>query len=614
MERTLVALWFADIAGYSAHAAEDESSALALVEVLQQVSRETVPRHNGRIVKFVGDAVLAQFPSAELAVRSAIALRTGYIRKALVEGRTQNLRIGVHLADVAVASDGDLYGDGVNAAARIQQAAEPGQIVVSQDVWRQLRSRRDFDFQRLGERSLKGIGSIDLYLVDAESDGSVVRATAAEKRPAGEEEQVIRSLGVLPFADLSAERDQEYFGDGLAEEILNALTKIRGLHVPARTSCFAFRGLSLDVREIAGRLGVEALLEGSIRKFGQRLRINVQLIDARNGYQLWSDRFDRETADIFAVQDEIASHVVNALGLSLEQRLVQPSTTSVEAYEFYLRGRKLFQKWTRENIGLGRQMFERAVAIDPNFAAAWAGLATAHVHLFGCDDEPHLEKAREASARALKLDPRSAEAHVAAGQGSSMEQHYAEAAAQFERAIELDPTLFDAHYYYARSCFKNGDLEKALRLFQQARSLRPDDHQAAYLEALVLTKLGRGGEARAACERALQLSKQHLELYPDDARTFVLGAGALGRLGDIDQAKKWAARAMSLAIDDDAILYNAGCALALVGETEPALDALERALAAGLAGGDWVRHDPDWELLRDEPRFQALIQRLTARR
>jgi adenylate cyclase len=614
MERTLVALWFADIAGYSAHAAGDESGALALVDVLQRVSRETVPRHNGRIVKFVGDAVLAQFPSTELAVRCAIALRTGYTGQALVGGRTQNLRIGVHLADVAVAADGDLYGDGVNAAARIQEAAEPGQVVVSQDVWRQLRSRRNFSFEHLGERSLKGIGSIDLYVVNVESGSTIVTSNAPQGKPAVEGKQVVRSLGVLPFADLSAERDQEYFGDGLAEEILNALTKFRGLHVPARTSCFAFRGLSLDARDIGRRLGVEALLEGSVRKSGQRLRISVQLIDARNGYHLWSDRFDRETADIFAIQDEIASHIVSALGLSLEQHLVQRSTDSVEAYEFYLRGRKLFQKWTRENIRLGREMFERAVAIDPNFAAAWAGLATAHVHLFGCDNEPHLEKAREASARALKVDPQSAEAYVAAGQGSSMEQRYAEAAAQFERAIELDPTLFDAHYYYARSCFKSGDLEKALRLFQQARSLRPDDHQSVYLQALVLTKLGRGDEARAAYERALQSSRQQLELYPDDARTFVLGAGALARLGEIDQAKEWAARAMSLAADDDAILYNAGCALAVVGEKKPALDALERAIAAGLSGGDWVRHDPDWELLRDEPRFQALVERLAGRR
>jgi adenylate cyclase len=255
-------------------------------------------------------------------------------------------------------------------------------------------------------------------------------------------------------------------------------------------------------------------------------------------------------------------------------------------------------------------MFERAVAIDPNFAAAWAGLATAHVHLFGCDSEPHLQKAREASVRALKLDAQSAEAHVAAGQGLSMEQRYAEAAAEFERAIELDPTFFDAHYYYARSCFKSGDLEKSLRLFQQAQRARPDDYQPLYLEALVLMQLGRHDEARKAYQRSLEFTTKYLDLYPDDARLLVLGAGALARLGETERAKEWAERAISLARDDDAILYNAGCALAVVGEEERALDALERAINAGLAGGDWLLQDPDWEQLRDHSRFQILVQRL----
>jgi adenylate cyclase len=406
MDRTLVALWFADIAGYSAYAAEDESGALCLIEILQELSRETIPHYRGRLVKFVGDAVLARFPSTELAVRAAMALSASYKDRSAATGATQNLRIGVHLADVAVAPDGDLYGDGVNAAARIQEAAEPGQVLISQDVWRQLRGRRQFRFEHLGDRSLKGIGVISLYVADAEHDAARVPSSSAtmDSRPSEKQTRTIRSLAVLPFADLSAEHDQEYFGDGVAEEILNALTKIGGLHVPARTSCFAFRGLNLDARDIGQRLGVEALLEGSVRKAGQRLRISVQLIDARNGYQLWSERFDREVADIFTIQDEIATRVLNALGLSLGQReerhLIKASTGNVEAYEFYLRGRKLFQKWTRENINLARQMFERAVAIDPNFAAAWAGLATAHVHLFGCDNKPHLEKAREASARA----------------------------------------------------------------------------------------------------------------------------------------------------------------------------------------------------------------------
>ena len=614
MERTLVALWFADIGGYSAHAAEDESGALRLVQVLQELASETVPQFRGRIVKFVGDAVLAQFPSAELAVRAAITLSNGYIQRSEAIGRIEHLRIGVHLADVAVAADGDLYGDGVNTAARIQEAAEPGQVVISQDVWRQLRRRREFRFEHLGDRSLKGIGSMNLYVAMMESVAtSVSKPREMDNLRSQAQMTAIRSLAVLPFADLSAERDQEHFGDGVAEEILNALAKIGDLRVPARTSCFAFRGLSLDARDIGRRLGVEALLEGSVRKAGQRLRITVQLIDSRNGYQLWSERFDREVADIFAIQDEIASSVVTALGLSVDQRekrhLVKTSTADVEAYEFYLRGRKLFQKWTRENISLAQEMFERAVALDQNFAAAWAGLATAHVHLHGCDTEPHLEKAREASARALKLDPQSAEAHVAAAQGLSMEQRYDDAAAEFEQAIDLDPTLFDAHYYYARSCFKGGDLEKSLRLFRQAQSVRPDDYQAVYLEALVLMQLRGWNEAREAYQRGLESSRKHLALNPHDARAYVLGAGAFARLGETQRAKEWAERAMLLDPDNLNMKYNFACMLVTaLHDYEGALDLLDPLFDRMRADVmHWVKTDPDLDPVRDHPRFKAML-------
>ena len=612
----LVALWFADIVGYSARAAKDERGALQLVEILQALSRSTVQRYEGRVVKFMGDAVLAEFPSTELAVRAATVLSQQYAEESARTGRAHDLRIGVHVGDVAMSSDGDLYGDGVNAAARVEAAAEAGQVVVSEDVWRQIRGREGFCFEPLGDRPLKGIGSIGLYAVTADEGATTLSVsnveTKAQRREQGEGK--IRSLAVLPFADLSAEHNQEYFGDGVAEEILNALAKIEGLHVPARTSCFAFRGASVDARDIGRRLGVEAFLEGSIRKAGNRVRITVQLIDARKGSHVWSERFDREIDDIFVIQDEIACSVIRSLGLSLTQReerdLTKRSTTSVEAYEFYLRGRKLFQKWTRQNIGLAREMFQRATEIDPDFAGAWAGLATAHVHLSGSDSEPHLEKAREASARALKLDPHLAEAHVAAGQGFSMEKRYADAAKEFERAIELEPTLFDAHYYYARACFKSGDLEKSLRLFEQAQRIRPEDHESVYLVALALTKLGRHDEARRTQERALERVRKYLDLNPDEARPYVLGAGALARLGDAERARQWIERALSLAPDDDAILYNAGCALAVLGEKERALDALERALDAGLAGGDWVPQDPDWERLRDHPRSQALVARL----
>jgi len=618
LSRRLVAVWFADIVGYSARAAEDETGALGLVEILQTLSRETVRRYGGRVVKFLGDAVLTEFPSTDLAVRAAVALNIEYAGKSIASGGVHRLRIGVHVGDVAVGADGDLYGDAVNVAARIQEAAEPGQVVLSRDVWQQLRSRRDFRFQSLGDRSLKGIAPTTLYVVTLEENAakSTPPSIAETNQTPEERKKAIRSVAVLPFADLSAEGDQEYFCDGIAEEILNALGKVGGLHVPARTSCFAFRGASMDARVIGERLGVEAFLEGSIRKARNRVRIIVQLIDARHGDHLWSERFDRELEDIFAIQDEIAHSVITGLGLSLtsreERRLLTSSTDNVQAYEFYLRGRKLFQKWTRQNIEFARQMFERAIKLDPGFAAAWAGLATAHVHLFSWRGrEPDLDNARTASSRALELDPELAEAHIAAGQGLSMDQRYADAAAEFERAIELDPALFDAYYYYARSCFKAGDLENALRLFRQAQSVRPEDYQSCALMSLVLRQLGRRDEARDADQIAFASVTRHLDLNPDDARAYSLGAGVLGRLGDVERAKQWSEQALSLASDDDAVIYNAACALAVLGEIDRALDALELAIDAGLTGGDWVPRDPDWERLRDHPRFQALAKQLS---
>ena len=505
----LVALWFADIAGYSERSAQDERGALQLIEILQTLSRSIVQRYDGRVVKFLGDAVLAEFPSTEMAVRAAAALSKEYAQESTKTGRAHDLRIGVHVGDVAVDTDGDLYGDCVNAAARIEAAVDPGQVVVSEDVWRQIRGREGLRFQALGNRSLKGVGLIDLYAVTLDESPTAVGISDATGARPDQRQEKIRSIAVLPFADLSAERDQEYFSDGVAEEILNALSKVGGLHVPARTSCFAFRGTALDARQIANRLGVETLLDGSVRKVGKRVRISVQLIDAANGYQLWSERFDREIEDIFAIQDEIARSVLESLGLALTEpekfRFLKPSTANIEAYESYLRGRKLYHKWTRQNVKFARQMFERAVEIDPDFAAAWAGLANAYVDLFRWSREPRdLEDAQRASEHALKLNPNSAEAHVSVGQALAIQRRFSEAAIAFDRAIEEDPTLYEAYYLYGRAMFESGEVEKAVNMFQKAQSVRPDDYESRVLRAQALTELGRQDEARHANEDAVQ--------------------------------------------------------------------------------------------------------------
>jgi adenylate cyclase len=550
-----------------------------------------------------------------MAVRAAAALSKEYTQESGKTGRAHDLRIGIHVGDVAVDADGDLYGDCVNAAARIEAVVDPGQVVVSEDVWRQIRGREGLRFEALGNRSLKGVGLIDLYAAILEESSTASRILAGGGERPDQRKEKIRSIAVLPFADLSAERDQEHFSDGVAEEILNALTKVRGLHVPARTSCFAFRGVSLDARDIGRRLGVETLLDGSIRKAGKRVRISVQLIDANNGYQLWSERFDREIEDIFAIQDEIARSVLESLGLALtereEFRFLKPSTTNIEAYEFYLRGRKLYHKWTRQSVEFARQMFERAVKIDPGFAAAWAGLANAYVDLFRWSREPRdLEEARRASEHALKLDPNSAEAHASAGQALGIQRRFSEAAVEFERALKEDPTLFEAYYLYGRLLFESGDIENSAKLFKKAQSVRPDDYQSRCFLAAALTELGRLDEALHAGRLAVESIEKYLELNPDEARPYSLGAIAVNRLGDRERAKRWCEQAMQLAPNDPLVLYNAACNLAMLGESDRALDGLERAIEAGVAVGDWIHHDPDVATLRGHPRFQAIVKRI----
>jgi tetratricopeptide (TPR) repeat protein len=341
----------------------------------------------------------------------------------------------------------------------------------------------------------------------------------------------------------------------------------------------------------------------------------VQLVDANNGYQLWSERFDREIEDIFVIQDEIARSVLESLGLALtereEFRFLKPSTMNIEAYEAYLRGRKLYHKWTRQSVEFARQMFERAVKIDPEFTAAWAGLANAHVDLFRWGRNPRdLEEAQRASERALKLDPNSAEAHVSVGQALGIKRRYAEAVIAFDRAIEEDPTLFEAYYLYGRVLFESGDIEKSAKLFEKARRVRPDDYQSPCLLGMALTQLGRLDEARHADQLAVESIEKYLELNPDEARAYSLGANSAMRLGDKDRSKRWCQQAIELAPYDPLVLYNAACNLALLGEGEHALDGLERALEAGVAVGEWIKHDPDFESLRNHPRFQAIVKRI----
>jgi adenylate cyclase len=422
------------------------------------------------------------------------------------------------------------------------------------------------------------------------------------------------SVAVLPFANLSADPDNEYFTDGLTEELINALANVEGLRIPARTSVYALKGTNLDVQEIGSRLGVDNILEGSVRKAGDKLRISAQLIKVSDGFNLWSETYDREFSDVFVIQDEIADNIVEALQLTLspmeKQALRAERTTDFKAYEYYLRGRGHYRRRTREDFESAREMFSKAIEIDPGYALAWAGMADTYTEFWRNYEstEENLAKAEEASREAVELDPNLAEAHASRGFALGQRKLYDEAAAEFRRAMELNPRLFEAYYYYGTVAFAAGRLETAGEMFERASKVAPDEIRALQLLPQVYTRLGRDAAATAANRRRVEAVERRLEFDPDDVPMLLDGASALAALGERQRSLDWASRVLDKAGDDALVLYNLACLYSLAGEVTSALDALEKSYAAGLADPDWMRQDSDLDNIRHHPRYVALVK------
>ncbi len=424
------------------------------------------------------------------------------------------------------------------------------------------------------------------------------------------------SVAVLPFVDMSRERDQAYFCEGMAEEITNALSRVEGLRVASRTSAFRFRPGSADSHEISRRLHVRTLLEGSVRKSGESLRIAVQLGDAQTGYQLWAVRYDREMRDIFAVQDEIARAVVGALRVALTPpqaaRMWRPGTREARAYDCYLRGRKLYEQFAAREVEQAIELFTRAIELDPAYPQAHAGLADCWSYLFLYRERSGTSRAsaERASLRAVTLDPESAQAQASLGLALSLSGRQEEAERAFQAAVRLDPGLFEAHYFYARHAFASGQADKALQLYQEAMRVRPEDYQAPLLAAQIYDDCGRRDEGAVARRLGIERARRQLEVDPEDARALYMAANGLAALGDRGQAQRFAERASELRPEDAMVLYNVACVFSLLGLEEPALDCLEKAVESGLRQKGWYEHDSNLDRLRSHPRFQRLLQTL----
>ncbi len=443
------------------------------------------------------------------------------------------------------------------------------------------------------------------------ADGTAVAPAAA---PA-------ESVAILPFVDLSPERDQEYFCEGIAEEIVNALCCIRGLRIASRTSASQFKGRPVDVREIGRSLGVGSVLEGSVRKSGDRVRITAQLVGSADGYHLWSESFDRRLEDIFAIQSEIAQKLVAALRLSLSRQetalIERRGTRNAEAYDHYLRGQAMLRDGTDSTLPKAVAAFRAAIDCDPMFAQAHAGLANA-VAIRGqwrLDVTPaEFKEALEEINRAIELEPRMPEAFVARACLMSMQQRNREASEAFEEAIRLNPASYEAHYMYARHCFATGEFERSVALFEIAIRLRPDDYQPVTMLVGAMEKLGHP-EVRQAMQRAMAAIDRHLELEPEDGRALQLGAVQAANLGNLARTEELAGRAMAARPNEFATFYNLGCAFAVLGRREQALELLDRAVQHGRGNLEWFEQDPDLDSLRGDARFEEIVERLrTARR
>ena len=635
-ERRLAAIMFTDIVGYTSLTQKDESSTLQALEKHRSLVRPLFTSHGGREVKTIGDAFLVEFQSALNAVLCSIAIQQTMHDRKIATGEMISLRIGIHVGDV-VEKGGDILGDAVNTASRIEPLAEPGGICISDEVYRQVRNKSDLHFVSLGEKSLKNMGTpIQVYSVRMPWGQQTLPSMAAPLSPS--------NIAILPFANFSPDPNDEYFADGITDEIISAVAGISGLSVISRTSVMGYKGTTKNVKEIGRELEVGSVLEGSFKKAGNKIRVTTQLIDVARDRHLWAQNYDRNLDDIFEVQSDVAKQIADALRVRIlspeKERIEKKPTESTTAYTLYLKGRYLWSKRGIENVKKAREYFELAVHEDPNFALGYVGQADCCLIFrdWWLDLEANLEKAKTMVVRALELDPGLAEAHTTEGlllmdqynlrqaeeeyrTAIGLKPSYAtahhwyfllllaqvrwdEALEQIEKAVELDPlspviNFNNGFYYYAK-----GDYGKALELFKKVVAMDPDypavHAHMVYLygrmkmyndmrrEAAVVVELLQGSYSRIrtlmdALLAFLEDDKQTLRRLLPELEAHVQEPG--GSAGDV--------------------AANYFC----LGESGKGFEWLERAYSRreDLSGIKW---DRAWDGIRTDPRYLDLLKRL----
>src|SRR6266404_4850615 len=521
---------FLDVVGYSKLLVSEQRDVVQrLNDIVRNTPQVVKSEATGKLIRIPsGDGMaLVFFQTPEQPVHCAME-----ISRALKSQPHIRLRMGVHSGPVDQIKDvndrDNVAGAGINIAQRVMDCGDAGHILLSKRVAEDLAQDRMWQplLHDLGEIEAKHgikVAVVNLYSEDIGNPQPPTKLSQPQRDSASPPE---KSIAVLAFVNMSNDPENEFFSDGIAEEIINSLSKVKALRVASRTSSFSFKGKNEEIGEVGRKLKVQTVLEGSVRKSGDRLRVAAQLINTANGYHLWSERYDRQLEDIFVIQDEIAENIVRALRVVLgedEKRALEKTPTeSVQAYEYYLRGRQFFHQLRRTSLQYARRMFDRAIEIDPNFGRAHAGIADccSFLYMYWDGSNANLEGADASSRKALELDPESAEAHTSRALALTLRRLYHEARKEFEAALRLNPMLYEAHYFYGRACLTEGKFEEAVSHYRDAWRVRPEDYQAIYLSAAPLAKLGRREEALDVVRQGLKVADAHLQLNPDDARAW----------------------------------------------------------------------------------------------
>jgi adenylate cyclase len=673
-QRRLAAIMFTDIVGYSAIAQANEALALELLEEHRKILRELFTEFGGTEIKTIGDAFMVEFAGALSGANCAVEIQRVLAKRNhdVSADRQIEVRIGIHIGDVVHRED-DVYGDGVNIAARIQPLAAPGGICVSVDVERQIRSVFAPRLEKLGPAQLKNIQlPTDLFRVVLpwEKTKRTDVATAPRRRPFAVAmlalgvfllvggavwfwrahsgaAPISKSVAVLPFVNMSPEKANEYLSDGITEDLCTALTQVRGLHVPARTSSFVFKNKTDDIRKIGEQLKVASVLEGSVSQAGKKLRITAQLVNVADGYHLWAQNYDRDMTDILQIRSDITRQVVDALkvqlGVEETQRLTKAPTETSEAYQLYLLGRYEFNKLTQAGFNKAVEHFRHALDLDPNFALASASLAETFNSIGYWNFAPSNEafpESRRAAERALRNDPNLAEAHSALGfVNYEYEWNYPEAERELAEAVQLNPKSADARLWYAefltwmrRYPEAREQLERAResdplsprylvdlaawfwfqRQFEPAKAelekaiaLDPENALLHHFMGFVLLKMNRVPEAVAHVQRWFELDVAHTpEQAADLKRTYeTQGATAFFRkTAQIEEQLNASGKYRSPVLI--AIAYAAA------GDNDEALTWLEKAVDIHATWLPELKVDPMYDAFRNDPPFIALLKKV----